>query len=213
VLIQCGDTHVLCTACIEEGVPKWRVGSGAGWCTAEYDMLPGSTHQRRGRNRQRLDGRTQEIQRLIGRSLRSVLDLSVLGENTILIDCDVLQADGGTRTASVTGAFVALSDAVSAARKQRLISTSPILDNVAAVSAGMVRRQVLLDLSYEEDVRADVDFNVVMTGNGRLVEVQGTAEGQSFSRKELDRMLTRASAGIRELVAAQNRALRRRAVK
>lgn len=210
VLIECGDTQVLCTACLEQGVPEWKSGSGSGWCTAEYDMLPGATNKRKGRNRSKIDGRTQEIQRLIGRSLRAVIDLDALGEHSILIDCDVLQADGGTRTASITGAFVAMSDAVRVARERKWIKTNPITDSVAAVSVGLVGNRALLDLAYEEDVRADVDMNVVMTGSGSFVEVQGTAEGATFSRKELDRLTTLAAKGIRQLHFEQKKALRRR---
>lgn len=210
VMIRCGDTHVLCTACFETGVPPWKTGSGTGWCTAEYDMLPGATGERRRRNRNKIDGRTQEIQRLIGRALRAVLDLSVLGENSILIDCDVIQADGGTRTASITGAYVALHDAVRVAMRERVIKQSPIIEEVAAVSAGLSKGKALLDLNYLEDVAADVDMNVVMTGSGKLIEIQGTAEGATFTRKELDRLLTLTSRGIGVLVAQQRKALRRR---
>jgi ribonuclease PH len=210
VLIKSGDTVVLCTACWEKGVPKWREGSGLGWVTAEYDMLPGSTTQRRPRNRQRLDGRTQEIQRLIGRSLRAVMDFEKLGENSILIDCDVLQADGGTRTAAVTGAYVALADAVRVAQKNKWLSASPIREAVAAVSVGQVHGRALLDLNYAEDVDADVDMNVVMTAAGRFVEVQGTGERATFSQKELEGMVRLAVRGIRELLAIQEKALRRR---
>ncbi len=210
VLIQSGETIVLCTACFEEGVPKWREKSGLGWITAEYDMLPGATSERRKRNRTRIDGRTQEIQRLIGRSLRAVVDLAALGENSILIDCDVLQADGGTRTASVTGAYVALCDAVRFARRNKQIAASPIREPVAAVSVGKVKGHVLLDLDYEEDSSADVDMNVVMTGSGRFIEVQGTGEEATFTRSELDKLLRLASRGIKRLVDAQGRALRRR---
>lgn len=210
VLIRCGDTHVLCTACFETGVPPWKKNSGTGWCTAEYDMLPGATGQRRGRNRSKIDGRTQEIQRLIGRSLRAVLDFAVLGENSILIDCDVLQADGGTRTAAITGAYVAMHDAVNTAIRQRWIERSPIMDHVAAVSTGLIGRSAYLDLNYEEDVAADVDMNMVMTGGGRIIEIQGTAEGATFDRKQLDRLINLAARGIRQLVDAQKKSMRRR---
>ncbi len=210
VLIECGDTRVICTACLEEGVPPWRTGTGSGWCTAEYDMLPGATNKRKGRNRSKIDGRTQEIQRLIGRSLRAVIDLDALGEHSILIDCDVLQADGGTRTASITGAYVAMCDAVNVARKRKWIKTNPVTDSVAAISVGLVDGTAVLDLAYEEDVRADVDMNVVMTGSGDFVEVQGTAEGSTFSRKDLDRLTTLAAKGIRQLHVEQTKALRRR---
>ena len=169
VLIKCGDTHVLCTACFEPSVPAWKANSGSGWCTAEYDMLPAATNERRKRNRTKIDGRTQEIQRLIGRSLRSVLDLEILGENSILVDCDVLQADGGTRTTSITGAYVALCDAVIYGLKKKWIAQSPIIDSVAAVSVGLVGKTALLDLNYEEDSTADVDMNVVMTGERQVL--------------------------------------------
>ncbi len=210
VLIRAGQTVVLCTACWEAGVPAWKKGKGSGWVTAEYDMLPGATGERRRRNRTAIDGRTQEIQRLIGRSLRSVVDLDLLGENSILVDCDVLQADGGTRTASITGAYVALSDAVRVALRKKLIRRSPIRDAVAAVSVGRVDGRTLLDLDYEEDVAADVDMNVVMTGSGRFVEVQGTGEEATFTRADLDRLVGLASRGIKQLLTMQERALRRR---
>jgi ribonuclease PH len=208
VLITCGKTRVLCTAIWEQSVPRWREGSGEGWVTAEYDMLPSAVVDRKRRNRLRVDGRTQEIQRLIGRCLRAVVNLSALGENSILIDCDVLQADGGTRTASITGAYVAVCDAVRHARRNKWIAESPIEDAIAAVSVGRVDGKVLLDLDYSEDSAANVDLNVAMTGAGRFVEVQGTGEGASFTRDELDRMLQSASRGIRQLIAAQKRALR-----
>lgn len=210
VLIKWGDTHVLCTATFEIGVPKWKSGLGTGWVTAEYDMLPSSTPDRKRRNRARLDGRSQEIQRLIGRSLRAIVDFEKLGEHTINIDCDVLQADGGTRTASITGAYVALCDAVRFGMREKLIAKSPILDGIAAVSVGIVGGRVLQDLNYEEDSSADVDFNVVMTAGGRFVEIQGTGEATTFSRKELDAMLKLATAGIKQLSQMQEKALRRR---
>lgn len=211
VLIKTGNTHVLCTACVEEAVPAWRKDSGLGWVTAEYDMLPSSTGQRRARDRSgKVDGRTQEIQRLIGRSLRAVVDMAMLGPRTIWIDCDVLQADGGTRTASVTGAYVALRDAVNRLRKDRLLCADPITDTVAATSVGMVDGRLLLDLAYEEDRDAEVDFNVVQTGRGRFIEVQGTAEGRAFTRQQMTAMLTLAERGIRQLREAQTRALRSR---
>lgn len=210
VLIKAGETTVLCTACWEPSVPKWKKGQGSGWVTAEYDMLPGATSERRRRNRTKIDGRTQEIQRLIGRSLRAVVDLDLLGENSILIDCDVLQADGGTRTASITGAYVALCDAVRHARGRKWIKRSPVREPVAAVSVGRVGGRMLLDLNYEEDSAADVDMNVVMTGSGRFVEVQGTGEGATFDRAELDKLLRLASKGIKGLLAHQQKALRRR---
>ena len=210
VLIRTGKTVVLCTACWEAGVPRWKLGQGTGWVTAEYDMLPGATSERRRRNRTKIDGRTQEIQRLIGRSLRAVVDMARLGENSILLDCDVLQADGGTRTASITGAYVAMYDAVRVALRRKWIARSPIHDAVAAVSVGKVGRRVLLDLDYEEDVSAEVDMNVVMTGSGRFVEVQGTGEEATFTRAELERMVRAASRGIRQLIDLQGKALRKR---
>ncbi|MGB2984590.1 MAG: ribonuclease PH [Phycisphaerae bacterium] len=210
VLIRMGKTLVLCTASWQPGVPRWKEGKGSGWVTAEYDMLPGSTSERRHRNRTRIDGRTQEIQRLIGRSLRSVTDLELLGEHSILIDCDVLQADGGTRTASITGAYVALCDAVRAARRNKWIAESPVREPVAAVSVGKVDGRMLLDLDYEEDAAASVDMNVVMTGSGRFVEVQGTGEEATFTRMELDKLLRLASRGIKQLVDVQEKALRKR---
>jgi ribonuclease PH len=206
VLIRTGGTHVLCTACWQEGVPKWKADSGTGWVTAEYDMLPGATGERRSRNRLKVDGRTQEIQRLIGRSLRAVVDLAALGENSILLDCDVLQADGGTRTASITGAFVALADAVDHAIGRGWLRKSPIVEPVAAVSTGRVKDAFLLDLNYEEDVAADVDMNVVMTGSGRFVEVQGTGEEATYTREELVTLVTLAEKGIHELVDLQQAA-------
>ena len=210
VLIRTGKTIVLCTACWQPGVPRWKEGQGGGWVTAEYDMLPGATTQRRQRNRMRIDGRTQEIQRLIGRSLRAVTRLDLLGENSILIDCDVLQADGGTRTASITGAYVALCDVVRRAVSNKWIATSPLLEPVAAVSVGKVDGRMLLDVDYEEDAAAQVDMNVVMTGSGRFIEVQGTAEEATFTRTELDKLLRLASRGIKQLVELQEKALRRR---
>ena len=210
VLIQTGRTLVLCTACWEVGVPAWKKGQGSGWVTAEYDMLPGATGERRRRNRTSVDGRTQEIQRLIGRSLRSVVDLDRLGENSILVDCDVLQADGGTRTASITGAYVALCDAVRAALQKKCIRRSPVRDAVAAISVGKVDGRMLLDLDYEEDVAAEVDMNVVMTGAGRFVEVQGTGEETTFTRHDLDRLVGLASRGIKDLLTIQQTAMRGR---
>ena len=209
VLIAFGDTRVLCTASVEEKVPPHKRGSGEGWVTAEYGMLPRSTHTRSDREaaRGKQSGRTQEIQRLIGRSLRSVFDLSALGERTIHLDCDVLQADGGTRTAAITGAYVAAADAVRGLLDQGRIEASPIRDSVAAISVGMVQGTPLLDLEYTEDSGCDTDMNVVMTGSGGFVEVQGTAEGQPFSRAEMDALLALAGKGISELVAAQKAAL------
>ena len=209
VLVSFGHTQVLCTASVEEKVPPFLRGQGRGWVTAEYGMLPRSTHTRSDREaaRGKQSGRTQEIQRLIGRSLRSVFDMAALGERTIQLDCDVLQADGGTRTAAITGAFVAAHDAVSWLLREGRIESSPIRDHVAAVSVGIVQGEPLLDLEYVEDAGCDTDMNVVMTGAGGFVEVQGTAEGQPFDRVEMDAMLALAHRGIRELVAAQKAAL------
>jgi ribonuclease PH len=210
VLIEAGETIVLCTASWKAEVPKWKQGRGGGWLTAEYDMLPGATAERRERNRKSLDGRTQEIQRLIGRSLRAVVNLDLLGENTIMVDCDVLQADGGTRTASVTGAYVAVCDAVRVARRNKWIRRSPIHDSVAAVSVGIVQGRTLLDLDYREDSTAEVDMNLVMTGRGGLVEVQGTGEQGTFSPEDLDRLLKVGTRGIKELLRFQQASLRKR---
>jgi ribonuclease PH len=209
VLVSFGDTKVLCTASVEEKVPPHKRGSGEGWVTAEYGMLPRSTNTRNDREaaRGKQSGRTQEIQRLIGRSLRTVFDLGALGERSILIDCDVLQADGGTRTAAITGAFVAAHDAVNWLLGQGRIGKTPIRDFVAAVSVGVVQGVPLLDLEYTEDSACDTDMNVVMTGAGGFVEVQGTAEGAPFSRAEMDKLLALAEKGIRELNAAQRKAL------
>ncbi len=209
VLVCFGDTQVLCTASVEERVPPHKRGSGEGWVTAEYGMLPRATHTRSDREaaKGKQSGRTQEIQRLIGRSMRCVFDLSLLGERTISLDCDVLQADGGTRTAAITGAYVAAHDAVSWLLAQGKISRSPLRDAVAAVSVGIVDGTPLLDLEYVEDSACDTDMNVVMTGAGGFVEVQGTAEGAAFSRAEMDRLLGLADQGIRALIAAQQRAL------
>ncbi len=209
VLVAFGDTKVLCTASVEEKVPPHKRGSGEGWVTAEYGMLPRSTHTRSDREaaRGKQSGRTQEIQRLIGRSMRSVFDLGALGERTIHLDCDVLQADGGTRTAAITGAFVAAHDAVNWLLAQGRIAVSPIRDFVAAVSVGVVQGTPLLDLEYTEDSTCDTDMNVVMTAAGGFVEVQGTAEGTPFTRAEMDALLALAGKGIAELVAAQRAAL------
>ncbi|MFA7558018.1 MAG: ribonuclease PH [Hydrogenophaga sp.] len=209
VLIEFGNTKVLCTASVEEKVPPHKKGSGEGWVTAEYGMLPRATHTRSSREaaKGKQTGRTQEIQRLIGRSLRAVFDLSALGERTISLDCDVLQADGGTRTASITGAFVAAHDAVSRLLAEGKIATSPIKGHVAAVSVGILDGVPLLDLAYEEDSTCDTDMNVVMTGAGHYVEVQGTAEGVAFTRQEMDALLVLAEKGIAELVALQKAAL------
>ncbi|MCA0385385.1 MAG: ribonuclease PH [Firmicutes bacterium] len=208
VLIEMGNTKVICTAMIEEKVPSFLKGTGSGWVTAEYGMLPGSTAQRKQRNTKGIDGRSQEIQRLIGRSLRSVVDLKKLGERTIWIDCDVIQADGGTRTASITGAYVALSDAVSSLISQGLLTESPITTAVAAVSVGIVDEDVVLDLCYEEDSKAHVDMNLVMTGTGEFIEVQGTGEEKPFNRRQLEALLTVGEKGIIELIALQEAALK-----
>jgi len=204
-----GDTQVLCTASVEERVPPHKRGTGEGWVTAEYGMLPRSTHTRSDREaaRGKQGGRTHEIQRLIGRSLRSVFDLRALGERTIQLDCDVLQADGGTRTAAITGAFVAAHDAVSWLADRKLLERRPVRDFVAAVSVGIVQGVPVLDLDYGEDSACDTDMNVVMTGGGGFVEVQGTAEGMPFSREQFDALLELAARGIGELVAAQRHAL------
>ena len=209
VLIACGDTKVICTASLEEGVPPFLKGKGQGWLTSEYGMLPRSTNTRMRREAAegKQSGRTQEIQRLIGRSVRAIADLSKLGERTIRLDCDVIQADGGTRCASITGACIALHDAVRWGKSQGLIVDEPLRDFVAAVSVGMVNGVPVLDLDYEEDSGCDTDMNVVMTGAGGFVEVQGTAEGEPFSRAQMDVLLGLADAGIRELVAAQKKAL------
>lgn len=205
VLIEFGNTKVLCTASVEEKVPAHKKGSGQGWVTAEYGMLPRATHSRNEREaaRGKQSGRTQEIQRLIGRALRSVFDLSLLGERTIHLDCDVLQADGGTRTAAITGAFVAAQDAVTQLLTQGKLKLSPIRDHVAAISVGIVDGTPLLDLEYTEDSACDTDMNVVMTGAGQFVEVQGTAEGAAFSRQEMDALLALAEQGISDLVTLQ----------
>ena len=205
VLIEFGATKVLCTASVEEKVPPHKRGSGEGWVTAEYGMLPRATHTRSDREaaRGKQSGRTQEIQRLIGRSLRAVFDLKLLGERTIQLDCDVIQADGGTRTASITGAFVAAQDAVNKLMAQGKLATSPIIAPVAAISVGIVKGTPLLDLDYTEDSACDTDMNVVMTGAGHFVEVQGTAEGAAFSRAEMDALLALAEKGIGELMVMQ----------
>jgi ribonuclease PH len=209
VLIEVGDTKVICTAKLEERVPQFLRNSGKGWITAEYGMLPGSSLVRIGReaSRGKIGGRTHEIQRLIGRSLRAIAALKSLGERTIWIDCDVIQADGGTRTASITGAYVALVESVRRWLDRGIISEDPIKDSVAAVSVGIIDGKVLLDLSYEEDSRADVDMNFVMTGSGKFVEVQGTAESAPFTRKQMERMTEMAQEGIRELIKTQKQVL------
>jgi ribonuclease PH len=209
-LISFGDTTVLCAASVQQGVPRWRRGSGLGWVTAEYSMLPRATLTRNDREsvRGKIGGRTHEISRLIGRSLRAAIDLSALGENSISLDCDVIQADGGTRTAAITGAYVALADAVSWLREQgALARPEPLINTVSAVSVGVIDGEPRLDLMYEEDVRAETDMNVVVTGNGEFVEVQGTAEGTPFRRDELDALLDLAVAGCADLARAQSDAL------
>ena len=209
VLIEFGNTKVLCTASVEDRVPPHKKGSGEGWVTAEYGMLPRATHTRSSREaaKGKQTGRTQEIQRLIGRSLRAVFDLKKLGERTISLDCDVIQADGGTRTASITGAFVAAQDAVNQLIAQGKLTESPIIQSVAAISVGIVQGTPLLDLEYTEDSACDTDMNVVMTGAGNYVEVQGTAEGAAFSRKEMDALLLLAEKGIGELINLQQQSL------
>jgi ribonuclease PH len=207
VLVQAGGTTVLCTASIDPKVPEWMAGKGRGWLTAEYNMLPGSTSPRKKREREKLDGRTTEIQRLIGRSLRAVADLDALGERSIVVDCDVLEADGGTRTASITGGFVALVDALFTLRDLLDPARPVLVDSVAAVSVGMVGGAAVLDLDYIEDVDAQVDMNVVMTGQGRFVEVQGTGEEATFSQEELTSLVELAKKGIRQLAGYQRQSL------
>jgi ribonuclease PH len=209
VLIEMGNTRVLCTASVEESVPGFLRGKGQGWVTAEYGMLPRATHSRTSREaaKGKQTGRTQEIQRLIGRSLRAVIDLGALGERQITLDCDVLQADGGTRCASITGAWVALADACAGLVASGKLAANPLRDHVAAVSVGMVDGQAVLDLDYAEDSGCDTDMNVVMTGKGGIVEVQGTAEGEPFTRAQMDALVDLAQAGIARLVAAQQAAL------
>ena len=209
VLVEFGLTRVLCTASVEDKVPPFLRGQGRGWVTAEYGMLPRATHTRSDREaaRGKQSGRTQEIQRLIGRSLRGIIDLQVLGERTVQIDCDVLQADGGTRTAAITGAWVALHDAVSWMQSQGMLSASPLTDSVAAVSVGLWQGHAVLDLDYAEDSACDTDMNVVMTGTGGIVEVQGTAEGRPFSRAQVDQLLDLAASGIHSLTHMQRQAL------
>jgi ribonuclease PH len=209
VLIEMGDTRVICTVKLEERVPPFLRNSGKGWITAEYGMLPGSSRERIGResSRGKVGGRTHEIQRLIGRSLRAVADLNSLGERTIWIDCDVIQADGGTRTASITGAYVALVEAARGWLQRGLISVNPIKDSVAAISIGIVDGKMLLDLCYEEDSKADVDMNFVMTGSGKFIEVQGTAESAPFTKRQMERMAEVAQDGIRQLLKAQKKTI------
>ncbi|WP_285708058.1 ribonuclease PH [Microtetraspora sp. NBRC 16547] len=209
VLVEFGGTKVLCAATVEAGVPRWRKGSGLGWVTAEYAMLPRSTNTRSDREsvRGKIGGRTHEISRLIGRSLRACVDYKALGENSVLLDCDVLQADGGTRTAAITGAYVALADAIAWMRGKKMCPGNPLVDSVAAVSVGVVGSEPMLDLCYVEDVKAETDMNVVMTGKGDFVEVQGTAEGAPFDRTTLDGLLDLAAVGCAELTRLQAEAL------
>lgn len=209
VLIKLGNTHVLCSASIEEGVPAWLKGQHRGWVTAEYSMLPRSTLTRTRRERSGASGRTQEIQRLIGRSLRAAIDLQRLGERTVTLDCDVLQADGGTRTAAITGAYVALAKAIDSLVYQGKIRTSPLISQIAAVSVGIVDNQALLDLNYAEDSQAQVDCNVVQTADGRFIEAQSTAEGEPITRNQLDQLLDLASEGIKELISHQLKLLKK----
>ena len=207
LVVHTGRTAVLCSVCLEDKVPRWRKGEGLGWLSAEYRLLPGSTPQRQSRELMKLSGRTQEIQRLIGRSLRAVIDMERLGERTLLIDCDVIQADAGTRTASITGAWLALDQACRSLVDQGVLEQSPLIDQVAAVSVGLVDGQALLDLDYSEDSRAEVDLNVVMNQELHLLEIQGTAEGAPFSRQQLSSLVDLAEAGIQQLQAAQTKAL------
>ncbi|MEV4460518.1 ribonuclease PH [Microbispora sp. NPDC049633] len=209
VLVEFGGTRVLCAATVESGVPRWRKGSGLGWVTAEYAMLPRSTNTRNDREsvRGKIGGRTHEISRLIGRSLRACVDYKALGENSVVLDCDVLQADGGTRTAAITGAYVALADAIAWMRQRRMCPGDPLVNSVAAVSVGVVGTESMLDLDYSEDVKAETDMNVVMTGRGDYVEVQGTAEGTPFDRTALNGLLDLAAAGCAELTRIQTEAL------
>ncbi len=207
-LIETGNTHVICSASVETSVPRWLKGQGRGWVTAEYSMLPRATTERVRRDRGgKLGGRTQEIQRLIGRSLRAAVDLNALGENSILIDCDVLRADGGTRTASITGAFVALQQAISWLQAEGRVAGDPVKRNIAAVSVGIVDGVELLDLAYDEDFKADVDMNIVMTGSGEFIEVQGTAEGEPYSSDQMSRLIQLAGSGIAKLAQEQKRAI------
>ena len=210
-LIECGNTKVICTASVEDGVPHFLRGRGTGWVTAEYGMLPRSCKTRvpRESSRGKIGGRTHEIQRLIGRSLRAVTDLSLLGERTIWIDCDVIQADGGTRTAAITGSFVALADALLKLKDRTSLQKAPLTDYVAAVSVGVVGKNACLDLTYEEDSRAEVDMNVVMTGSGKFIEVQGTAEGEPFSSGEMEKLIQLAKKGVKELIKIQKKSLGR----
>lgn len=206
VLIEMGNTKIICTAFIEESVPPFLKGKGTGWITAEYSMLPGSTQTRKSRDRDgKVDGRSTEIQRLIGRSLRNVIDLTKLGERTIKIDCDVIQADGGTRCASITGAFVALNDACIKLINQGILTENPVVSNVAAVSVGIKDNEIILDLCYEEDSQIDVDMNIVMNEKGEFIEIQGTGEHATFSKKQFDELLKVAEKGINELISIQKK--------
>jgi ribonuclease PH len=209
VLVRCGDTHVLCTASVEETIPPFLRGKGQGWVTAEYGMLPRSTHTRQAREaaRGKQSGRTQEIQRLIGRSLRAIVDLKALGERTVTLDCDVLQADGGTRTAAITGSYVALAQACAALQKRGALSRNPLHGQIAAISVGVFNGAAVLDLDYAEDSQAETDMNVVMNSGGAFVEIQGTAEGHAFRRHELDALLDLATAGLTQIFALQSQAL------
>lgn len=202
-LIEFGNTKVICTASFEESVPPFLKGNGIGWLTAEYGMLPRSTHTRMNRERKKVSGRTFEIQRLIGRSLRAVFDPKDIGERTVKIDCDVIQADGGTRTASITGSFIALADCLVKLKKDALISSMPLKDYVAAVSVGILRGEPIMDLTYAEDSKAEVDMNVVMTGSGKFIEVQGTGEGGTFSKDDMDELLVLAQEGVEKLIDMQ----------
>jgi ribonuclease PH len=209
-IIEAGNTKVICAASVEDGVPPFLRNTGRGWVTAEYSMLPRSCRKRimRDSSRGKVNGRTQEIQRLVGRSLRAIIDTTALGERTIRIDCDVIQGDGGTRAASITGAFVALVDALKEMRKQKVITKLPILDYVASISVGVISGKIMLDLNYEEDSQADVDMNIIMTGKGKFIEIQGTAEKEPFSKKDMDNMLDSAKKGIEKLIKKQKEILR-----
>lgn len=207
VLTRCGDTQVLCTVVVEEGVPRFLQGTGRGWLTAEYRMLPGATPQRQTREMLKLSGRTQEIQRLIGRSLRAALDFELLGERTLLVDADVLQADAGTRTASITGGYVAMEDAIHSLLEQGILEQSPLVHQVAAVSVGLLEGEAFLDLNYQEDVAAMVDFNIVLNEALEIIEVQGTAEEGTFSRHQMNQILDLGERGIQQLMAVQREAL------
>ncbi|MEM6592926.1 MAG: ribonuclease PH, partial [Cyanobacteria bacterium P01_C01_bin.73] len=208
VLACCGQTQVLCTVSVEEGVPRWLKDSGQGWLTAEYRMLPSATPERNRRELMKLSGRTQEIQRLIGRSLRAAVDLKALGDFTLLVDCDVLQADGGTRTTAISGAFVALQDAIASLMISGKLTASPIVHQIGAISVGLIEGQAFLDLNYPEDVAADVDFNVVLNEELAIIEVQGTAEAESFTRNQLNQILDMAESGIQSLMQLQTSALK-----